>query len=151
MVEGREEIEKEKAPSQQEELEKKLAQIFGNTPERVDSLKKYVSNLVDVIHYYFDRFGPYLPSQARKEWTKLVLLSDMLSVDMESVRNRVSVAETRVKKELLVGKEKKIKKEALKEIEKELEELEKRTEELREQTKKLLKELMDYVEKTGIE
>ena len=142
--------EEEKRP-QAEDLEKKLAELLGNLPDRVGSLKKYVGNLVDVIHYYFDRFGPYLPSPMRKDWTKLVLLSDMLSLDMESVRNRIETLETRIRKELLVNGSKGINKRQKKELEEELEELEKKAEELRKKTKELLLRLMKYVEETGIE
>ncbi len=140
----------EKKP-QPGDLEKRLAEILGNLPDRVGSLKKYVGNLVDVIHYYFDRFGPYLPSPMRKDWTKLVLLSDMLSLDMESVRNRIETLETRIRKELLVDGSKGLDERQKKQLERELEELEEKAEELRKKTKELLQRLMRYVEETGIE
>ncbi len=138
-------------PNPQEEIERRVAELLGNIPDRVGSLKKFVGNLTDVIHYYFDRFGPYLPSPMRKEWTKLVLLSDMLSLDMESVRNRIEVLETRIRKELLVNGTEGVEEGVRKRIEDELGELEAKAEELREKTKKLLHKLMEYVERTGIE
>ena len=151
MLGRREEKEQKDQKNVQEDIEKKVAELLGNIPDRVGSLKKYVGNLVDVIHYYFDRFGPYLPSDMRKEWTRLVLLSDILSLDMESVRNRIEVLETKVRKELLVNGSKDINVEARESLEKELSDLEARAEDLREKTKQLLSKLMKYVEETGIE
>ena len=146
---GRRRAQEQKSP--QEDIEKKVAELLGNIPDRVGSLKKYIGNLVDVIHYYFDRFGPYLPSDMRKEWTKLVLLSDMLSLDMESTRNKIEVLETRIRKELLVDGTRGVNKKIKKDLEAELEKLESKAEELRKKTKELLIKLMKYVDETGIE
>jgi len=142
---------REEQRSPQEDIEKRVAEMLGNIPDRVGSLKKYVGNLVDVIHYYFDRFGPYLPSSMRKDWTKLVLLSDILSLDMESIRNKIEVLETKIRKELLVKGGEAVNDVVKEELEKEIEELERKAEELRIKTRELLIKLIKHVDQIGIE
>ncbi len=133
-----------------EDVERRVAEVLINIPDRVGSLKKYANSILDVVHYYFDRFGPYLPSPERKEWAKLALISDIVLLDMESIRNRVEVLETRIRKEALLGRDKQYRV-PRKKLEKELDEIEANLEAIRKKARELLLKLLDHIEKIGIE
>ncbi len=141
----------EDRPNPQEEADKLVAKFLGNLPERVGSVKKYVGNLVDVIHYYFDRFAPYLPSDQRKEWSRLVLLSDILYLEMESIRNSIEILENTIRKKSLLKEKIKLDNKKIKELDNKLLKLEVDANELKEETQRLLRKLIKYIEDVGIE
>lgn len=78
MVEQQDTAQKEKKPTADEILSKDL----GDAHYRIFKLKEYFDSLNDVVHYYMDKFGPYLPSEERSNIAILALEADQLYIDI---------------------------------------------------------------------
>ncbi len=78
MAEQQENAQKEKKPTADEILSKDL----GGAHYRIFKLKEYFDSLNDVVHYYMDKFGPYLPSEERSNIAILALEADQLCIDI---------------------------------------------------------------------
>ena len=58
------------------------SQHLGDVHYRVFKLRDYFNSLNDVVHYYLNKFGPYLPAQARADLAILALKADKIAIDL---------------------------------------------------------------------
>ncbi len=133
----------------EEDSEKRIARLLGDIPDRSESIKKTVGYLGELSHYYLDRFGPFLPREQREKWAKLTIKTDIISIDAAILKMKTELLKARIRTEVLSGKKRVTanKKEVLKLIES----IEKESEKLAEEIKSSLQELLDYIERWGIE
>jgi len=68
-----------------------LSQHLGDTHYRVFKLKEYFDSLNDVVHYYLNKFGPYLPAQTRADLAILSLEADKIAIDLSKTMYDVRI------------------------------------------------------------
>ncbi len=83
--------EKEQEAATKPTADEILSQHIGDLHYRVFRLKDYFDNLNDIIHYYLDKFGPYLPTKERTDLAILALEADKLFIELSEVVYNVQV------------------------------------------------------------
>lgn len=62
-----------------------IARILGDAPEILANTKDFLKQLNDIVHYYLDKFGPYVALDMRNKLAKLALEADRLSLEVEAL------------------------------------------------------------------
>ncbi len=62
-----------------------LAKILGDAPEILANTRDFLKQLNDLIHYYLDKFGPYVEPNTRNKLAKLALEADRISLEVEAL------------------------------------------------------------------
>jgi len=72
-----------------------LSQHIGDVHYCVFKLKDYFDSLNDVVHYYLDKFGPYLPVRERTDLAILALEADKLHIELSRIVYNMQVLRAR--------------------------------------------------------
>ncbi len=62
-----------------------LAKFLGDAPEILANTRDFFKQLNDLIHYYLDKFGPYMAVDTRTKLARLALEADRIFVELEAL------------------------------------------------------------------
>ena len=136
---------------EQDNVEKIVAKQLKHIPDEAASLRKYINNVASIVHYYFERFGPYMTKDMRKELAKLALESDILTIEMEKVRHVVETLEAEVRKDVTAGGKPRVDRRKRERLRREIRKTWKRAEDIGRRTTQFLDGLIRYIEENGVE
>ncbi len=129
-----------------------LSQHIGDIHYRVFRLKDYFDNLNDIIHYYLDKFGPYLPTKERTDLALLALEADQLFIELSELVYNVQVlrAHTQMHIDTDTVEGFAVPKEAVDELESHAREIEDKIYEFADHLSRFIKRIMKTAKEEGI-
>lgn len=129
-----------------------LSQHIGDLHYRVFKLKEHFDNLNDIIHYYLDKFGPYLPQKERTDLALLALEADKLFVELSELLYNIHVlrAHTQMHIDTDTVEKFSIPEKAVKELEKSAREIEDKVYKFAEHLSDFIAQLSETARREGI-
>ncbi len=129
-----------------------LSQHVGDLHYRVFRLKEYFDNLNDIIHYYLDKFGPYLPTKERTDLAILALEADQLFIELSELVYNIQVlrAHTQMHIDTNTLEGFAIPEEAVKELEKSAHEIEEKIYHFADHLSRFIEQITETARREGI-
>ncbi len=137
----------------QERAEQLIVRELGELPEQFSALRDYFRQINDLVHYYLEKFGPYMIFEKRKELAKACLEADAIFLRLERLNYRLqkisSVARAHVR--LKRGRKFVVDEKEKEELRRELESLEEDVNAFARKVEGIIKEIQRVVNERGIE
>ncbi len=137
----------------QEKAEELVVKELGSGPEVFNALKEYFRQLNELVHYYMDKFGPYMVAEQRKKLAELGLEADAIFVRLERIDFQLQKIYAEAKAAVKLRKAKRFRlDETLRErLISEINEIERTVNEFSKKVEEVIKDIIEMVNKRGIE